>query len=350
MIRINVPRLIHAVRSKTSRDCVDLHEAAEKTYILDKGGKRPSGRAIFSHEQLSRVISTQPDTSISVESGRIMGGVHEDAPSVAYLVKNVSIVDGVVYGRAFTHDFSGLPRSLLIRGQKQYVEAAALSSSLYGSRFFGHWMTDDLPMEIAASQFADPIHGIGGNFRQEPDYRNAFGLKKNVVRLAQVGSLYILSDASQTSSKRSRYEQLRARLFGHIKTAARLVYIRRGRGGAQEWREPINLEEVEEGLRESGFEFVDPDVMTGEEIIQATLGAKVVVGVEGSHLSPAVYTLANDGCLFVLQSPYYFNNVFKDYTDRLDQRYAFMIGQSIGEDRKYSISLSEMFDILERIV
>ena len=75
---------------------------------------------------------------------------------------------------------------------------------------------------------------------------------------------------------------------------------------------------------------------------------QVVVGVEGSHLLHGLWTIAERGAMLVLQPPFRFNNVGKNYTDCLGQRYAFVIGHP--QEGGFVIQLDEFKTVLDMVM
>jgi hypothetical protein len=55
------------------------------------------------------------------------------------------------------------------------------------------------------------------------------------------------------------------------------------------------------------------------------MDARIVVSVEGSHLSHVVLSMADNGVLLVLQPPDRFATVYKEYTDCVHMRFGFVV-------------------------
>jgi len=84
---------------------------------------------------------------------------------------------------------------------------------------------------------------------------------------------------------------------------------------------------VEQALRERGFQIVDIATMSAEQICRASLNARIVAGVEGSHLSHGIFSAADDATFLVLQPPDRFCMTYKEFTDAMaDMRCAFLVG------------------------
>jgi len=105
------------------------------------------------------------------------------------------------------------------------------------------------------------------------------------------------------------------------------VMLLRGNSGTK--RSLVNENEIAEFLSSQGFVIVDPQKMSVDEILFETLGAEIVVGVEGSQLAHGLFPLGAAGTILTLQPPDRFNNVFKDYTDCLGLNYSFVVGNPV---------------------
>ena len=86
---------------------------------------------------------------------------------------------------------------------------------------------------------------------------------------------------------------------------------------------------MENHLAAQGFSIIDPDQQSVTEIAASLSGARIVVSVEGSQMAPAIYAIADGGALCLIQPPYRFNNVFKDYADCLGLHYGFTVGSEV---------------------
>jgi hypothetical protein len=73
----------------------------------------------------------------------------------------------------------------------------------------------------------------------------------------------------------------------------------------------------------------------------------MVISCEGSHLSHAIYTMADDATLLVLQPPERFSLAFKAFTDRLDMRFAFVVGRPCPDG--FEIDLDELSGFLDTL-
>ena len=114
----------------------------------------------------------------------------------------------------------------------------------------------------------------------------------------------------------------------------------------------------EPALSQGGYEIVDK--FTRKEIfIVGALGsaaapgvevlvlARIVIGVEGSHLSHAIFTMADDAAFLVLQPPDRFAMTYKEFADRMSMRFAFMVGTA-AEDG-FTVDHDRLRRIIDRV-
>jgi len=284
--------------------------------------------AIYLTESLGRVSGVMSDTTYERELRRVEGGKVEHAATVVYTVAKARLYNGSLYAGAWRNPLldrgAGSPH---LRLEPWVEKTGALACTLYGNRYFGHWVYDDLPLSLAAETLDHPVIVARRPYHHEPGYRQMLDLERRTCTEGVFERMLVLEDVGQNSFKKRRYQELRARLRSRCPADGRsLIYIRRGARHALERRFLVNGPEVERFLVSRGFRVVDPDELSAEEIVRQIMGAKLVIGTEGSHMAHAAYTMADDSVLCVLQPPDRFNNVFKDYTGCLDQRYAFVVG------------------------
>lgn len=304
-----------------------LADISVHTRTLCKAEVTRGPAAIYLEEALGRVSGVGPDTTIEQEMRRIEGGMVENAPTVAYAVAKARLYRGNLYAGRWKQRLLALPEKGPRRREPWVARTGALASTLYGNTYFGHWIRDDLTLFIAAEDQDFPVVVAGAAYRHEPGYRDLLGLTGPACTEGLFERLLVLQDVGQNSFKKRRYQELCTRLRRRFPVnGSRFIYIRRGTHGARERRLLVNSAEVEGCAASLGFQIIDPDQLSSEEIVRQTMGANLVMGVEGSHLAHAAYTMAQDAVLCVLQPPDRFNNVCKDYSDCLEQRYSFVVG------------------------
>lgn len=310
------------------RKPTSLAQISTKTWTLCAAEETTVPPAIYLPESLARISGVMGDTTMEHELRRIHGGKVRHGATRVHTVTRAHLIGGNLYAGAWKEPLLETAQRFPRRAEVWSAKSGALACSLYGSIYFGHWLRDDLPLTLAAESLDIPVIVARAPYHHERGYRRLLDLERDTCTGAVFERLLVLEDVGQNSFKRRRYEELRARLrsrFGQGRPG--LVYLRRGVMGGREERTLLNAAEVERFLICRGARVVDPDKMSAEEIVRETLGATVVLSMEGSHKGHAIYAMADDAVLCAFQPPGRFNNVYKDYTDCAGMRYAFVTGR-----------------------
>ena len=305
-----------------------LADISLRTWALCPAEVTRAPPAIYLGDSLARISGVMEDTTLEHELRRIEGGKVEHAATMVHTVANARLHRGHLYAGAWIYPLleRGV-RSSPQQPQPWVEKTGALACTLYGNMYFGHWFHDDLTLALAAGTLDHPVDVARRPYHHEPGYRQLLGLESRTCTEGMFERILVLEDVGQNSFKKRRYQELRARLRSRFPSdGSSLIYIRRGGLRARERRLLVNGPALERFMISRGFRVIDPDVLSSEEIVRQIMGAKIVIGTEGSHMAHAAYTMAENSALCVLQPPDRFNNVFKDYTDCLDQRYAFVVG------------------------
>ena len=123
-------------------------------------------------------------------------------------------------------------------------------------------------------------------------------------------------------------------------------YLRRGAAG--ESRVLVNEAALESALQSLGFDVIDPDQLSAREIARRSLDARLIMGVEGSHLSHALFSAADGACFLVVQPPYRFAMPYKEFTDRMDMRFALVVADPAPGG--FAVDLNDIHRLLERLL
>jgi capsular polysaccharide biosynthesis protein len=123
------------------------------------------------------------------------------------------------------------------------------------------------------------------------------------------------------------------------------VFIRRRGSGVARYL--ANEADLEKRLEQRGFEIVDPASQTTDEIVRRVRDAAIICGVEGSALVHGVLSMAADAALVVIQPPYRFSNIWKDYCDALNIKYAYIV--VIGDEDSFFIPFEEIMRTIDLV-
>lgn len=306
--------------------------------------------ALYLPHELDKVTACTDLTNFDRETKRLRGGRREHAATVAYRIPGATILEGSVYKGPLRYPLVLEKRApwSAARASPEQRGDEVLACSLFGTLFFGHWVTDDLTLELAAAALGTPLAVSRAPYGHEPAYRRVLDLPRPPTAThARCRSLTVLEDASLNQFKRQRYQELRRRLQSRFPPAGRHgVLLRRGSSGRR--RVLVNEPEVEAFCQSRGFAVIDPQAMPVEQLMQQMMGAAIVIGVEGSQLAHGLLAMSDDGVLLVLEPPHLFNNTFKDHTDCLELGYAFVVGSRAAQDG-FRIDLDELARTLDLV-
>jgi len=346
-VRLNTPMIKRGLRRLLAGRWVSLPSVAKEARVLHPVERQRCAPAVYLPGALDKISAISPYRSRSRGWQLIQGGVLDQGASLAYRLENVEIFSpGVYCGPAMDHVAYGDER-LLVRdvAAKSRLDQANLVVTWNGAHFFGPYLMSELLLELLGEDPARNISMSTKPYEHEPGYRALLGLKRPpLVTHAWVKELTIFSEPLQNGSKARRWRILRERLRAVVPGAANpYVYLKRGATG--ERRVIDNEEDIERLLCDAGFDVVEPARLTAEEIVRRTLDARLVVSMEGSHLAHLVYTLGDGGTLLVFQPPDRFALPYKEFTDCLGMRFAFLVGDKTAQG--FRIAPDELARMLE---
>ncbi|CAM2011200.1 glycosyltransferase family 61 protein [Acanthopleuribacter pedis] len=297
--------------------------------------------AVFLPEQLGKVQAVQEETTLTFEQARIFGGEVEHGATEVYHLHNAKVVNGYIYsdeGRVVVTPQR--ERGLALRTGLR-VEKALLASSYNGNRYFGHWLSDDCTRALIGDVYGPPLFTGTRWTAHQHDYRRMLGIEAPPTEVVLVETLSVIPDVGQNAFKRQRLKMIREKMRLYPgQRCGHGVFITRGTSGRR--RLLRNEQQVADHLARYGFDIVDPTKESLTQMMHKIKDAALVVGVEGSHLVHGVFAMAQGGALLTLQPPNRFNNVLKDLTDALGNRYGFVVGDARGDDFEIDINAMMM--------
>lgn len=304
---------------------------------LSPAETRRAQAAIHLDDEIGRVISPVHATDMQREMLYVAGKPVDHGATVRYELKNVRVIDGHLYTDSSLYKLTKQRQALTVRDKLQELDVAFLGCSWAGNEYFGHWIADDLPLNRVPHSEIQAISTHPQLSPHQQFYADTLQIHTEPVKNAKVETLTVVQDLGQNQHKRGRYLELRERLRTRLATVCenKQVFIKRGSTGRQ--RGFLNEDEVADHLEKRGFEIVDIQNLNAEEIVKTLLDAKIVMGVDGSHLAHGLYTIHQDGVFVVIQPPTRFFNLFHYFLDCMGIRYAFTVGEQDGEGFRLSV-------------
>jgi Glycosyltransferase 61 len=235
---------------------------------------------------------------------------------------------------------------------KVKLAQAVVTDSDIGVGFFGHWLRDVTTSNLIGTDEIPALAMVSPPFAHAIQYSQLFNLKAIYANSGTVDNLFILSDHSQNSFKRTRYLQFRERLANNLKPEIidyKGVFIARGQSGKN--RAVVNEEEVIAFLQNQGFDVIYPETMQPADIIKKLWGAKIVVTVEGSAHNHAMFSMALDGVLLHLQPPQRFGGVIRGVCNCLGIGWGFYVCQPAADGNGFYVdSLPDLARIMAQLL
>lgn len=322
---------------------------ASRTTTLGQPHRRIGPRAIFEADDLDRITGVGLATTIEAQRRRVMGGEREHGTVTTWELRNATLSGGYIYKRDLKHRVDGRAQQWLKRAPTVHATEGVVCCTYFGGVFFGHSIRDDMPMTLLAGSLGTPVRTSARLFDHQREYLRIAGLEATPHDNTVFDRLIVIDDHHQSLHRIERTRELRSRVRAFLPRAEHAgVFINRSATGVR--RRLTNESGIIELFASRGFAIVDPGAMAATDILSLVAGARIVAGVEGSHLAHGLLGCADDCTYLVLQPPQRFNNIYKDFTDAMGMGYAFVVGHA-GEGEDFRIdegSLARMLDRVQR--
>jgi hypothetical protein len=337
---ISIRPLVYGLTRLFGGLLLDIEAAAADRWMIAPASKHYVASAKFLPGQLDRVRGAEfadLETTVSV-----LRGDYDtiEGETWGFHLKDVDLVDGVLYSQNSLRHLRKRHHRWPAYMVPTETARGALYESWLGNRWFGPWLSDDCLTYRLAEKFGIPATTSLPENGHVPAYEALLGMRPVRIGRAHFDELTVFSDMPHNDHKRERCDDLRKRLLSGAQADRHPgVYILRGATGDR--RMLSNERSIAEALALGrGFRILDHSKATVEEIIAACAGARVVAGVEGSHLVHGLITMPSDSTLLVIQPPQRLVSVLKLRTDRQGQGFAFVVAEG-GRD-EFTVSLSEI--------
>lgn len=254
-------------------------------------------------EMLERVTATPIPSELQFHINAATACEVTHAPVVRWSYRDVLVYPSG-YATWSTNDRNNSSKNLKeFMGPLVKVPKLRYCHDSFSCKYFGHWMSDALPKTLIESDDSPCWLPPNQDWQHANDYLDTFNLFHFDAHLVHAKEMVVYQDFAQGSHKRARYSQMRNTLresFGNLDPTDR-VYLRRGATGKR--RLVSNEEELIDKLVACNWKIVDIEGANVSDLQRAICKAKVVVGMEGSHLNHAQFGLAA-GCSLIILTPH----------------------------------------------
>lgn len=316
------------LRKLVGRELPDVTSSATEQWDIAPGGIQAILPGIHLPDQIERIKATEFAPLDHV--ARVLKGGYEieQGPTKAYLIKDVDLVDGVLYGPSTQRHL----RPRRTRSPAYRAPTISVSGTMYeswtGNRWFGCWLAEDCLAYPLAETCGRPIATpVSASWGHRPAYDARLGIAPQQYDTVHFDDLIVFDDTAGNAGRVKRAQDMREKLIrGCRGEPVPGVFLLRGKTG--DLRLMANEDEIAERLAaDYGFLILNPATATLDEIAAICSQARVVAGVEGSHLVHGAVMMPLDATLFVIQPPTRATVFLKAMTDLRGQRFAFVVAE-----------------------
>ena len=340
---------MQALHKVFGRSLPDVELAAVDRWVIAPATIRHVPPAIFLPGQLDRMRGVAFG-SVDEILHSLHGAFDAHEPeTLGFHLREADLVDGVLYAARGIRNLRRRRRRRPAYLRPAEIATGALYESWVGNRWFGNWLSDDCLTYALAADYGEPVTTAPCTQGHMRSYEAKLGLQPRRVTSAHFSELIVFRDLGHNAGKAARADRARQRLMTGRAPATPHPGVFLLRGEAGERRMLANERAVADTLaRRHGFTVVDPLACSVDGIVDVCAGARVVIGVEGSHLVHALMVMPRTATLLVIQPPDRVVSVLKMITDREGQTFAFVIGE--GSSSAFAASVDEIDRTLDMVL
>lgn len=254
--------------------------------IMSPEEVQPIPRPFFLNGQLDKATKVIPGVESLRKEIQLALATHVvHAPLIRYTLENCLVHEAGFDALGGSARKKPMPGLRFLTERTSHLRRAAYCMSDPSHLYFAHWLIDSCSTALLLRQGEDLILDLREDWPHTCAYARALALQPAPAGQYTVDYLTFYQDHALGASRRARWEEMRQRLRVAVPDCAQnraAVYFRRGRAGAQ--RLVANEDELISALLQRGFEVFDIEGATMESIQRRFRSARIVVGMEGSHL------------------------------------------------------------------
>ena len=293
-----------------------LDDVSERSFDASPSVTIERRDAICLAGESDRALGTAPHRSIALELQRLAAGPYRVPAARTYELRDALFINGNVFKGLAKHIISGETKTLLA-SVRETSPSGSIFANRQSDRYFGHWLFEELPALRASSQSRPVLEAVGKTTpgTHKADYLRLYGIDDPtpIPSLCVIPHLTLVTSSNFNMHHEQGLAELQDGLAKQGWTRKNEHIFVSRRGGVA--RNLANEAQIIERLAADGFTIIDPMSMSAEAVARACFDAKLVVGVEGSHLSHAFIQLRAGAGMVLIQPPTRFDNPFKDLCD-----------------------------------
>lgn len=249
-----------------------------------------------------RVSGCHHWTTIAAELAQLDARTVTHAPVIRHTYgRGIVGPDGFATAKKRLNLEQGFPRNARTRPVTHQTEVTYIND-VATKLYFGHWIKEGVSQTYLTDQgnyyLSNPPH-----WAHCAQYRDALGLRPSDDTYIIADRIITYSDFSQGSLKRARYQQMKSQIAAAMPAVTQThekVFMWRGNEG--ESRNFQAADQVRDRLEREGWKTLDVTLPLAD-IYQTLAGARLVAGMEGSHLNH-LYFCIQPGIAQVVLAPH----------------------------------------------
>lgn len=329
-------RLLSRLRGNKS-----VADRARERLVLAPADEHETQPAISLPNEFERALVATQHSSLENERLYVFGARIQHGPTTAYRIENAFLADGTLYFDGGYDIASSRKKRAIVLGTVSHLHDAQLCTYAPANIYFGHWLRDALAMELLAEQRGLPALSYAGHvWKHERGYRELTNLRGFPVSQCTVDNLWVIDDRGLNSSWVRRFQELRSRIRANTTplitrySAGGAVYLTRGKSG--DGRQFVNEEEIGNLLAREGFQIIEPERCSANELAFVLSRSQLVLTIEGSALNHAQMAMKQGSGILTIQPPNRFNAFHKLLTDFSRIRFGYVVGDA--QHQGYSVN------------
>ncbi|MTH76616.1 glycosyltransferase family 61 protein [Paracoccus aestuariivivens] len=270
-------------------------------------------------------------------------GEERESPTMGWRFRDIDLVDGVLYRDGAEFHLRNRARRFGFAFQPQQAISGALYETWTTNRWFGSWLMEALAAWPLAQQsghaLTTAVAPRSGSHAAR--YEKLLGVvPERLSGDVHFDELILFGDQANNADKIRRQVEIRDRLIaGRNIVPVPGVFLLRGKGGDLRYLQ--NERELADRLaNERGYLVVDPMAMTVDELMNVCGGARVITGVEGSHLVHGIIAAPAGAAIVPIQPPDRVAATLKGLSDRLGQRFGLVVAE--GNDTVFTLDWHDL--------
>ena len=326
---------------------VDLRIGAESVDELYPETSVIGPPTIALPDQYERVRGCAFGVNPVKEIAEVKGAPRKIKATLRYQFRDVLIDHNAIYSRGRRKVFNPGIRYNQADSRWMELDTVTIRSSMIGCHFFGHWLRDDCATHLLTDQSEMPLSMPTPQWPDRAGYLSLFKQNYTEIFRGYVKRLILFDDISQNAHKAKRLHALRTRVREHIQPSGstQIVYLMRGRGGNERFL--INEMEIVDSLIRRGVTILQAETVGLWQLVSQLLDARIVISVEGSQLSHALFTMRANGGLIVIQPPDRFFNSHMDWARAINIKYAIAVGEL--KDMGFSLPVDDLLRTIDML-